>query len=357
MTGQSPLRVALIGCGRIAAEGHLPAYQAAAAGGLCRLVGVCDLDGARAERLAGVAGVPAFASAAALLEATRPEVVSITTLPASHLELTRLALAAGCHVLCEKPIALDAAEAAAMVAAAERAGRLLSICFEYRTWDEARYLRRRLDAGDLGRILAVRTWGGAVDSFPASPGFHRWASAGGGVLTHWTIHNLDLALWLLGNPEPLTASAVCHQRLARLPAALVEARLPELRRAAVEPAIDDLALGFVRLAGGAAVSVEANWLQPPSSRPEGWELLGEHGAASLSPLRVWLDRPGGWVDDTPPPGTLAPCDYRMERLVAEFLAAARAGGPPPVSGAEIVRIQRLMDALYASAARGAEVAV
>lgn len=357
MAGRSPLRVAIIGCGRIAAEGHLPAYQAAAASGLCQVVGVCDLDAARAERLAIAAGVPAFASAAALLAATRPDVVSITTMPASHRELCQLALAAGCHVLCEKPIALDTAEAAAMVAAAERAGRLLSICFEYRTWDEARYLRRRLDAGDLGHILAVRTWGGDVDGFPASPGFHHWASAGGGVLTHWTIHNLDLALWLLGNPEPLTASAACYQRLARLPAALVEARLPGVRPTAVEPAIDDLALGFIRLAGGTVVTVEANWLQPPSRRPEGWELLGEHGAASISPLRIWLDRPGGWVDDTPPPGTLAPCDYRMERLIAEFLTAVQAGGPAPVSGAEIVRIQRLMDALYASAARGAEVSV
>ena len=101
--------------------------------------------------------------------------------------------------------------------------------------------------------------------------------------------------------------------------------------------------------------MEANWRQPPSPRPEGWELLGERGAASISPLRVWADRGGRWVDETPPPGTLAPCDYDMGRLMAGFLERVRAGGPAPVSGPEIVRIQRLMDALYESARREREV--
>jgi predicted dehydrogenase len=353
---ESP-RVAVIGCGRIAQEGHLPAYAAAAAEGRCRLVGVCDIDAGRARAVGATVGAPAFADVDELLAATRPEVVSITTLPVSHRDLTLRALAAGCHVLCEKPIAMDAAEAAAMVAAAERAGRLLSVCFEYRTWPEARYLKARLAAGDFGHVQAVRTWGGSAYGFPTSPGFHAWASAGGGVLTHWTIHNLDLALWLLGNPEPLTASAFGWRRLPGLPPTAFRTTLPGLRPEAVEANIEDFAVGLVRLAGGAVVTVEADWLQPPSSRPEGWELLGERGAASISPVRVWLDRGDGWLDDTPPPGTLAACDYRMERLIDEFLAAVRAGGPAPVSGPEILRIQRLMDALYASMAAGREVAV
>ena len=133
--------------------------------------------------------------------------------------------------------------------------------------------------------------------------------------------------------------------------------MPDLRPEEVEERIEDFAVGLVRLAGGAVVTVEADWLQPPSSRPEGWELLGERGAASISPIRVWLDRGDGWVDDTPPPGALAACDYRMEPLIDEFLAAVRDGGPAPVSGPEILRIQRLMDALYASMAVGHEVAV
>jgi predicted dehydrogenase len=111
----------------------------------------------------------------------------------------------------------------------------------------------------------------------------------------------------------------------------------------------------VRLADGASLTVEASFVQPPSTRPEGWELLGERGAAWISPLRVWLDEGDAWRDDTPPAGTLAPCDYDMTRLIHDFLRRARDGGPAPVAGREIVRVQRLMDGLYASAREGREV--
>jgi predicted dehydrogenase len=334
---------------------HLPSFQAAERAGLCALVGVCDLDAERAGAASARFDAPAFTSVDELLDRARPEVVSIATLPSAHRALTLRALDAGCHVLCEKPVAMSLDEAAEMVAAAERADRLLSICFEYRYWDEAVYLRRRIAAGDLGHVHHVRTWGGGVHALPLDPGRRTWEATGGGVLTHWTIHNLDLALWLLGNPEPLTASAFGYQRLARLPPAAFQTWARGVEPG--DPRLEDFAVGLVRLAGGAAIGVEANFLQPPSSRPEGWEVLGDRGAASISPIRVWLDRGDAWVDDTPPPGALAPCDYHMERLIVGFLERVRAGGPSPVSGPEILRIQRLMDALYASMAEGREVSI
>ena len=349
-----PTRVAVIGCGAIANGGHLPAYRAAAAAGLCRLVGVCDIDRERAQQSADQYGVKPFERAADLLAQTRPEVVSITTFPASHRDLALLAFDAGCHVLCEKPVALHYGEAAAMVRAAARAQRLLSVCFQYRYWDESVYLKEHIAA--LGPLHAVRTWGGNAHCFPTSPGYHRQASAGGGALAHWTIHNLDLILWLLGYPEPLRASAFCHQRLARYPAALGPA-LSHLQPADIEASIEDFAMGLVRLAGDTVVTVEANFLQPPSDRREGWEFLGARGAAAIAPLRLWLDEGDVWIERTPPPGALAPCGYGMERLIAAFLKAVRQGDRAPVASAEILCLQRLVDALYASSRCGREVAV
>ncbi len=278
-----PTRVAVIGCGAIANGGHLPAYRAAAEAGLCQLVGVCDVDRERAQQAADLYGATPFKRAEDLLATVRPEVVSITTLPASHRDLALLAFDAGCHVLCEKPVALHYGAAADMVRAAARAQRLLSVCFQYRYWDEAVYLKERMAA--LGQVHAARTWGGNEHCFPTSPSYHRQDSAAGGVLAHWTIHNLDLILWLLGYPQPLTASAFCHQRLARYPQALGPA-LSYVEPADIEPTIEDFALGFMRLAGDAVVTVEANFLQPPSGRREGWEFLGARGAASIAPLRL-----------------------------------------------------------------------
>src|SRR5262249_3865604 len=133
-------RVAVIGCGRIATRQHLPAFSRAAQAGACTLVGGCDIDRERAEAAARSYGGAAFHSADALLARARPDVVSIATLPSSHRELVVQALDAGCHVLCEKPVAMQVGEADEMVRAAERAGRLLSICFQYRYWDEATHL-------------------------------------------------------------------------------------------------------------------------------------------------------------------------------------------------------------------------
>jgi predicted dehydrogenase len=344
VTAQRRLRVAVIGCGHIGLSGHLPAFAAAARAGHCTIAGVCDTIPERAARAAQQFETAAYQSVDELLGRARPDVVSIATLPPSHLPLTLQSLAAGCHVLCEKPVAMDQAEAAAMVAAAQRAGRNLSICFEYRYWDEAVYLRRRIAAGDLGHVYAVRTWGGAPRGYPDDPARYQLAAAGGGVLTHWTIHNLDLALWLLGGSEPLTASAFDYQRLHRVPFAAGAMR---------ESSVEDFAAGMVRLAGGTVLTVEANWLQPPSARPEGWELLADGGAASISPLRLWTDGGGEWAAGALP--ALAPCDYDMTRLMTAFLERAAAGEPAPVGGEEILRIQRLMDGLYESARCGREV--
>lgn len=351
-----PTRFGLVGCGNIAHAGHLPACRAAAAEGLCELVGVCDLRPEAARAAGEACGVPWFTTAAEMFDRSRPEVVSIATLPSSHRELALLAFEAGCHVLCEKPVALDLGQARDMVAAAERAGRLLGICFQYRTWDASGYLRGRIRNGDLGHVHAVRTWGGETYGFGAAPDRYRRESAGGGIIAHWTVHNIDLVSWLLGHPEPLTATSFHHQRMKHYPPALGPA-FGAVDLEAVEPGIEDFAMSLLRLEGDTVLTVESNRLQPPSARPEGWELLGSRGAASLAPLRVLLDREGRWVDDTPAEGSLAPSDYDMRRLLTNFLEAVRSGGPSPMSGAEILRSQATIDALYASHLQGQEVAV
>src|SRR5258708_1647560 len=346
-------RVAVVGCGRIATAEHLPSLVDAARRGLCNLVAVCDSNATRAMATGRHFGVPGFTSLDETIDRARPDIVTIATLPPGHRALTLRALDAGCHVLCEKPIAMNLGEARDMVAAATKADRLLSICFEYRYWDEATYLRDRIAAGDFGHVHFIRTWGGGVHQLVADEARRHRATSGGGVLTHWTIHNIDLALWLLGNPEPLTASAFGCRRAGRLPAAAAS-WLGEIGPA--DSDVEDFAFGLIRVEGGTSISVEANYLQAPSSRPEGWEILADTATASISPLRVWLDRGDEWQDATPPPGTLAPCEYRMNRLIEGFLDRIRHGEPAPVSGGEILRIQGLMDALYDSMALGREVA-
>ena len=119
-----PLRVAIIGCGKIA-DAH--AAQIRGIKG-CDLVGVCDREKLMARQLAERFEVPrCFDDLGQLLRDTRPDVVHVTTPPQSHLSLARLCLEHGSHVYVEKPFTVDAAEAETLISLAERRGLKLTV--------------------------------------------------------------------------------------------------------------------------------------------------------------------------------------------------------------------------------------
>jgi predicted dehydrogenase len=346
--------VAIVGCGRIMQTAHLPVWRDAARAGRCEIVGVADRDLARATTVGASVGVPAFGSLDELLAATRPDIVHVATLLDTHRDLTVAALRAGCHVLCEKPIASDATQAAEMVAAAEAAGRILSICFQSRAISDARYLHDFLASGSVGAVLSVRTWGTDVRGMPVN---RQWPHPGGGVLSHFTSHNLDLALWLLGYPRVRSVSAIGWHRINRMgvDAVPMAAGIQDVN--AVPADIEDTGYAFLRLDHDALVTVEANFLARPASRQTGYEILAERGAGSLFPLEVWRDDGDRWTDITPATATRTLDPWEMTGLIDEFLVAVATGGPAPVRGSEIVALQRAMDAIYESVRTRTEVSI
>src|SRR5688572_15947485 len=142
------LKAAIVGCGKIA-DAHVEEIRKIGYG--ATVVGVCDREGLMAEQLATRYGIPAhFDSVTEMLERTRPHVVHITTPPQSHLALTRAALAAGCHVYVEKPLAMNLAEAQALVAEVTAAGKKMTLGWEYLFDSPALRLRQLLADGVLG---------------------------------------------------------------------------------------------------------------------------------------------------------------------------------------------------------------
>jgi predicted dehydrogenase len=149
------LRVAIVGCGRIA-DGHAESIRRT--GGLGTLVAACDLEPVLAEQFAIRMGVPArYADFGHMLEAERPDVVHITTPPSSHLELTRRAMEAGAHVFCEKPLALTEGEARQMVDIAQRTGRKLTVGWEYFFDPPALLVRELVAKGVIGDPIHVES--------------------------------------------------------------------------------------------------------------------------------------------------------------------------------------------------------
>lgn len=151
----SPLRTAILGLGGAAARLHVPACQAL---GDIALVAGCDpLSTARAEaEKLGVRRI--YDSTEALLAEEQPDLVLVGSPPTSHFELCRQSLAAGAHVLCEKPFVETVEQADELIDLAGRQRLQLAVNTQYRHMEIYRRTRERIASGELGRLYAVQVW-------------------------------------------------------------------------------------------------------------------------------------------------------------------------------------------------------
>lgn len=197
---------AVVGIGDIAAL-HLAAIVENPA---IELVGVCDLVPERAERAGQLHGVPWFTDHNALLAAASPDVVHITTPHHQHVGVALDALAAGSHVLTEKPIGHTVAEGQRLVDAAANTRLKVGVNFQNRYNPSAVAIREVIDSGRLGPVQGARGavwWFRPAEYYRASPWRGRWDEGGGGVLINQAIHTLDLLLWYLGPATGVTGVA------------------------------------------------------------------------------------------------------------------------------------------------------
>jgi predicted dehydrogenase len=200
MAGQR-IRVGVIGAGRIADFVHLPSLRVCAE--WCDVVAVASRDPGKAKSFAERWAIPrVHAGWPALLE--DPEIDAVVVCPPSDLNapVVSAVIAAGKHVLAEKPLALTYVEARALAEAASRSDRVHMVAFTFRFPSALRYLRRLVDEGHFGQI---RHWrmsyftDGQVDPRAPHTWRHQRARGGAGVLADMGSHPIDTARWLLGD--------------------------------------------------------------------------------------------------------------------------------------------------------------
>ena len=190
------MRFGLIGCGTHANWAVIPALQAVAP--RCELVAVADTNAANLAAL-NLPGVARFADHRQMLAGARLDAVYIATLADSHAQLALDALAAGLHVVCEKPMAMSVDECRQMLAAAAHAQRLLTVNFESRYHPELRQVRAWIAAGHLGRVEAVhiqQLWDGHKIHGEIGARRRRLVELAGGL--DCGIHKSDLARYFVG---------------------------------------------------------------------------------------------------------------------------------------------------------------
>jgi predicted dehydrogenase len=344
----SRLRIAIAGTGFI---GGLHARAARLAG--ARLVGVAASSALSADRAATALGAErAFASAEELVEAPDVDVVHICTPNHLHVPLALAALAAGKHVICEKPIALDADGARTLTEAAEAAGRVAAVPFVYRFYPTVREARERVRAGATGPVRLIH--GSFLQDWLLRSTDENWrvdAALGGAsrafadIGSHWC----DLAEFVTGH----RIVRVCAQLLAAAPGRKTE------DAAVVQFETDQGAVGSTVISQISAGRKNRLWL----------ELDGADEALRFNqeePEELWVGRREAVSLITRDPASLSPPAQRYAKLPAGHpqgfgdcfdafvtdvydAVTGRAAAPGLPVFADGLRTARITDAVLASA--------
>jgi UDP-N-acetylglucosamine 3-dehydrogenase len=307
-----PLRAGVVGLGMMG-RNHLRVWDEAIEG--VELAAVADPDPAALSAATAGRRARGFDDAERMFAEEELDLVSIVAPTGLHLPVTLVALRAGANVLVEKPIAATREEATTMIDAAVAAGRMLTVGHIERFNPAIRELRRRLEAGELGRIFQISAT--RLGPFPA-----RIRDVG--VVVDLAPHDLDIMRFLLA-AEPVRIYAETERR--------------------IHTEHEDLFTGTVRFADGVLGVLNINWVTPTKRRI--LTVTGERGMYVAdyitqdldfyaNPEASWAadDRGGDAQTTMVAEGEVTRRQVRREEPLAvelrEFARAVRDGGPPPV---------------------------
>lgn len=336
------LRIGIIGVGGIATGAHIPGYKNLL--DKVELVAVADVNYERAQRVAEEHGFQkAYASYEEMLREAELDAVSVCTPNKFHAPATLAALAAGCHVLCEKPPAMNVAEARAMVEAAQKAGKILTFGLHFRYTAEVQACKRFIEGGELGDIYAVRVNAVRRRGIPGWGVFTNKELQGGGPIIDIGVHMLDTALYLMGYPQPKQVLARTYQKIGTRPGVGAMGQW-DWKNFSVE----DLAMGLIEFENGATILFESSFAAEIEPMEEmSVRLSGTRGGASVFPFKVFKEMHGTLVNLVPAWMPRVEEPHRAE--VRAFVNAILENGEPMVKGHEAIRLQQVIDALYQSA--------
>ncbi|HJR26032.1 MAG TPA: Gfo/Idh/MocA family oxidoreductase [Acidimicrobiales bacterium] len=307
-----------------------------------RVVAVCDPDPARSQPVAERIDVPVLAFDE-LLARDDVDVVHVCTPPALHLEQSLAALAAGKHVVCEKPVVASLADVDLLLEAEAASTARMMPVFQYRFGNGLQQVKALVDAGVAGPASTSSVevaWRRRADYY-AAPWRGRWATELGGVLLSQAIHALDMLTYVAGPPVRVFCRATT--------------RVNDIE-------VEDCAAASLELQDGSLATITATLGSPEEITRHRFHFTGfsaESGTAPYtSSARPWTITPDddeaaaaidgvldGWVDQP----------EEWEGQLARFADALDAGADPPVTLADARASLELLTALYWSARTGTDV--
>ncbi|GAA5125951.1 Gfo/Idh/MocA family oxidoreductase [Luteolibacter yonseiensis] len=299
-------------------------------------------------------GVRSYSDLAEFLSDPELEIVTIATPSGAHFEPALAALAAGKHVVCEKPLEITAARIDEMSAAAKNAGRTLAAILNRRFNPAMSAFKAAADAGRFGKITSASCyvkWFRDQAYYDSAEWRGTWELDGGGALMNQAIHSIDALLHLAGPVKSVRANTAClaHERIE----------------------VEDMAVALLEFENGARGVIEGStcsWSK--AGHPARVQICGTEGSVFLADetFEAWDFKHGQPHDEeiraTLMRGNQAALGgndpkaiqfHQHQRNFEEVVNAIREGREPSTSAGEARKAVELIEAIYASAAAGGEV--
>lgn len=346
------LKIGIIGTGGISQSCHMPGY--ASIPEECEMVAFCDVNEKSLKEAAEKFGVTTtYTKVEDLLADKSIDAVSVTTPNALHCPQTVAALKAGKHVLCEKPLAMNALEAKQMCRAAADTGKILQVALQSRFGGPAKFMKDFIDNGHMGEIYYARAKALRRRGVPHWGVFIDKEKQGGGPLIDIGVHILDLTLYFMGYPKPVSASGKTWDTLGKDPSLVNFFGDYDRKKFTVE----DFAVGQIKFDNGAVVTLESSFMANMEGDPFESQLFGTKAGAIVNtwgsdPIRIFKEMDQQYFTLKPENIPNVASSYTAE--VQAFVRAITNGEPSPVAGENGLILNAIFDALYKSSETGTE---
>ncbi len=336
-------KVAIIGAGQVAETVHIAYYRTREE---LEIVAVVDpntvVAGAFAVRN-DIAKV--YATIDELFANETIDMVSICTPNRFHHGATLVALANGCHVMCEKPPALTASEAKGMWLLSKEKGKILAYDFHHRFADDAVFLRGQVQEGVLGDVYVVKAQALRRCGIPGWGTFTDKNLQGGGPLIDIGIHMLDAALFVLGFPKVKTVTAHMFQEIGTKKSEGMFGKWDPSKYT-----VEDSLFGTIEFESGAILQLETSFaLNMKEKSIMNVSFYGNKAGAQLFPAEIFTDEKGELVSLHEQPEA---DEKRHEKSMKAFVDRCLGGDALLADGEEGYVVQRIVEALYQSAEKG-----
>lgn len=346
-------KIAVIGCGTIAASQHIPAYMK---NEKAQIKYFCDIVPQKALEMADRYGCgTAVSDYREILNDPEIDAVSVCVPNHLHAQMAIDFLKAGKHVLCEKPAGRTYAEVELMQKAQRESGKVLNIGVVNRFNTSVNRIKTLIDCGELGEVYHVY---GSFRAYRSIPGWGGWFTtkdiSGGGVLIDWGVHFLDLIMYCCGDPLPETASGRAYCKLGRKldEYAYIDMWAGPPKKDGTYD-VDDFVTGFIRTKGP-SITLNGAWAQNINATEMFIDFLGTKAGIRLNygeDFKIFGAKDGALLEITPSYKVEQP----FEKEVEAFLTCIDTGEKLPSHIDNVMVTARIMQALYDSSEQNREI--